>query len=132
MLPLGYVTDRQLKALYQSATCFIFPSFYEGFGIPPLEAMSCGCPVIASTAPALREVCGDAALYFDPHEPQALAARLREVFGSAALRSRMAAAGLKRASLYSWMESASLNLGYIEECMRASDDVLDPRVSCHA
>jgi glycosyltransferase involved in cell wall biosynthesis len=132
IVSLGYVTDGQLKALYQSATCFIFPSFYEGFGIPPLEAMSCGCPVLASTAPALREVCGDAALYFDPNEPQALAARLREVFGSAALRSRMADAGLKRARLYSWMESARLNLEYIQECVRASDNVIRPGVSCHA
>jgi glycosyltransferase involved in cell wall biosynthesis len=132
IVPLGYVTDRQLKALYQSATCFVFPSFYEGFGIPPLEAMSCGCPVLASTAPALREVCGEAALYFDPRDPKELASRLNEVFGSQELRSRMALAGRERATLYSWMESARLNLRFITECFRPSDEAQDSAVSCHA
>jgi glycosyltransferase involved in cell wall biosynthesis len=132
MLHVGYVSDAQLKALYQHATCFVFPSFYEGFGIPPLEAMSCNCPVIASTAPAVCEVCGDAALYFDPREPRELASKLREVFGRPELRARMAAAGLKRASQYSWAESARLNLQYIEECLRVSGQAADERVSCHA
>ena len=63
---LGRVTDEELVQLYNQAVCFIFPSLYEGFGLPPIEAMSCGCPVLVSDIPVLREVCGDAATYFNP------------------------------------------------------------------
>ena len=66
---LGRVTDEELVRLYNQAACFIFPSLYEGFGLPPIEAMSCGCPVLVSDIPVLREVCGDAATYFDPYNP---------------------------------------------------------------
>ncbi|MCR4582032.1 MAG: glycosyltransferase family 4 protein [Prevotella sp.] len=65
---LGRVSDSELVRLYNRAACFIFPSVYEGFGLPPLEAMNCGCPVLASDIPVLREVCGDAAVYFNPHD----------------------------------------------------------------
>ena len=115
IVKLGFVSDAQLKALYLHATCFVMPSFYEGFGIPPLEAMSCGCPVIASTAPAIREVCGDAALYFDPHRPQELAQQLKTLFADAALADRMSQDGLLRAEGYSWKESARLNLAVVRE-----------------
>ena len=119
LLSVGYVSDAQLKALYQHASCFVFPSYYEGFGIPPLEAMACGCPVIASTAAAVREVCGPAALYFDPARPDQLAERLREFFADAALRAEMRAAGLARVQGYSWKEAAALNLAAIREVMAA-------------
>ena len=66
---LGRVSDEELVRLYNQAACFIFPSLYEGFGLPPIEAMSCGCPVLVSDIPVLREVCGDAATYFDPYNP---------------------------------------------------------------
>ncbi|HEY2927876.1 glycosyltransferase family 4 protein [Piscinibacter sp.] len=112
---VGYVSDAELKALYQHATCFVFPSLYEGFGIPPLEAMACGCPVIASTAPAIREVCGDAALYFDPASPLELADRLRAMFDEPALRADMRRAGLDRVRSYSWERAASLSLSAIRE-----------------
>lgn len=115
LLRIGYVSDAALKALYRAATCFVFPSFYEGFGIPPLEAMACGCPVIASTAPALREVCGDAALYFDPTRPEQLAAQLRAVFADDALRERLRAAGAVRLGHYSWRAAAERNLAAIRE-----------------
>lgn len=114
---VGYVSDEALKALYRNAGCFIFPSFYEGFGIPPLEAMACGCPVLASTAPAVREVCGDAALYFDPKRPDQLAEEVRRVFADTGLRARLAAAGLARAKEYSWRESARLNLAFMQEAL---------------
>jgi len=115
LLRVGYVSDAQLKSLYRYATCFVFPSFYEGFGIPPLEAMACGCPVIVSTAPALREVCGDAALYFDPARPEQLAERLRTLCGDAALRARLRAAGVQRLARYSWQAAAEHNLAVIRE-----------------
>ncbi|MEO8804603.1 MAG: glycosyltransferase family 1 protein [Burkholderiaceae bacterium] len=117
LLRVGYVSDAQLKALYQQASCFVFPSYYEGFGIPPLEAMACGCPVIASTAAAVREVCGNAALYFDPARPDLLAERLRELSADAGLRAEMRAAGLARVRGYSWREAATLNLAAIQEVM---------------
>ncbi|WP_428419884.1 glycosyltransferase family 4 protein [Methylibium sp.] len=117
LLRVGYVTDGQLKALYQHATCFVFPSFYEGFGIPALEAMACGCPVIASTAPALREVCGEAALSFDPSSAPALADRLRQLFDQPPLQARLRAAGLERAKAYSWRQGAQLNLSAVREVL---------------
>ena len=119
LLRVGYVSDAQLKSLYRHATCFVFPSFYEGFGIPPLEAMASGCPVIASTAPALREVCGDAALYFDPARPDELATLLRRLFGDAALRERLRAAGVQRLGRFSWQAAAELNLAAIREAVHA-------------
>ena len=115
LLRVGYVPDAQLKALYAHATCFVFPSLYEGFGIPPLEAMASACPVIASTAAALREVCGDAALYFEPTRPDELAQRLQQVFGDASLRDCLRAAGMKRLEHFSWDRAASLNLAAIRE-----------------
>jgi glycosyltransferase involved in cell wall biosynthesis len=119
LLRVGYVTDEELKALYEHATCFVFPSFYEGFGIPALEAMACGCPVLSSSAAALRETCGDAARYFDPHSPRDLADQLAGLFASPAQRTAMREAGLSRAATYSWRESATLNLDAIEELLVA-------------
>ena len=115
LLRVGYVSDAELKALYQHATCFVFPSFYEGFGIPALEAMACGCPVLASTAPAVLETCGDAARYFDPSQPADLASRLRDLFASSAEQAQMRAQGLARAQLFSWRRAAALNLAALSE-----------------
>ena len=117
LLHVGYVSDGQLKALYERATCFVFPSFYEGFGIPALEAMAFGCPVIASSAPALRELCAGAALYFDPTRPDELAACLQHVFSNASQRTRMRMAGHARAQVYSWRRAAALSLAAIREAL---------------
>lgn len=103
----GYVTDAQLRALYEAAACFVFPSFYEGFGLPPLEAMNCGCPVIVSSRASLPEVCGEAALYCNPDDPATLAAQLRRLLGSAALRDELRAAGQVRARQLSWDRAAT-------------------------
>jgi glycosyltransferase involved in cell wall biosynthesis len=119
MIKVGYVNDGELKALYQNAACFIFPSFYEGFGIPPLEAMSLGCPVIASTAKAVQEVCGDAALYFNPHTPSELADRLKEFFTNSTIQLKLVQAGRRRAENYSWHHGAELNLQIILQTLGA-------------
>jgi len=104
---LGRVTDAELRALYEAALCLIFPSRYEGFGLPPLEAMACGCPVLAAASGAVTEVCGDAALWFDPAGGQrrpadALERLLREQGLADELRRR----GRARAAAFSWRAAA--------------------------
>lgn len=103
---LGYVTDGELRALYENAVCLLYPSLYEGFGLPPLEAMACGCPVIASTAASLPEVCGDAALYCDPRDPSDIAARIREVLDQPELRQTLRERALVRAGQFCWSATA--------------------------
>lgn len=103
---LGYVSDGELRSLYEGAMCFVFPSLYEGFGIPPLEAMHCGCPVLASTAASIPEVCGDAALYFDPHSAADLATKLRKVSSDDGLRAALSKAGAIQAQKFSWEKGA--------------------------
>ena len=117
LLPLGRVSDAELKALYQHARAFVFPSRYEGFGIPPLEAMACGCPVLASTADAVVETCGDAALSFDPDDPAGLASCIRAVWHDQGLRHRLADAARLRLDTYSWEQGARLHLAAIEEIL---------------
>jgi len=102
----GYVTEGELRALYENALCFVFPSFYEGFGLPPLEAMHCGCPVIVSRRASLPEICGDAALYCDPADPADIARCVRRLATSEQLRGELRAAGLARASQFSWSRAA--------------------------
>lgn len=115
---VGYVSDGELKSLYENALCFVFPSKYEGFGIPPLEAMSLGCPVVASSIESVREVCADAALYFDPNDAVALAQILTR-FGSqqsGGERERMRERGRQRAAEFSWRRSAERALATIIAC----------------
>jgi glycosyltransferase involved in cell wall biosynthesis len=103
---VGAVSDGELGALYTNALCFVFPSVYEGFGIPPLEAMSCGCPVIVSRAAALPETCGAAALYCDPHDPSDLAAKIAVLLRNPELRDCLQQAGLARSRRFTWDDSA--------------------------
>jgi glycosyltransferase involved in cell wall biosynthesis len=101
--PLGRVTDGELRALYENALCLLFPSRYEGFGLPPLEAMWCGCPVLASRGGAVPEVCGEAALWFEEGDAAAALCRLLDEDG---LRDRLRAAGAARAVGYTWPAAA--------------------------
>jgi len=103
---LGRVTDGELRALYENALCLVFPSRYEGFGIPPLEAMWCGCPVLASRAGAVPEVCGDAALWFDAEGPATPEAALARLLDEPGLADALRGAGAARAKLYSWDAAA--------------------------
>jgi glycosyltransferase involved in cell wall biosynthesis len=101
----GFVTDGELKALYRHAACFVFPSLYEGFGIPAVEAMSCSCPVVASNAASLPEVCGDAALFFDPRSVEELCAQLEKLLASRSLQEQLRSAGRCRVGRFTWESS---------------------------
>ena len=107
---VGRVPDTELKALYGAALGLIFPSLYEGFGLPLLEAMACGCPVAASNAASIPEVCGDAAIYFDPHSQAAMSAAIVQLAGDSALRERLRALGAVRARQFSWDHAARVVL----------------------
>jgi glycosyltransferase involved in cell wall biosynthesis len=102
----GEISDGELRSLYRNARCLVFPSLYEGFGIPPLEAMQEGCPVIASAATAIPEVCGRAILYCDPHSPWDIAAKIAEIGRDGDLRRRLIEAGRLRSTRFSWRETA--------------------------
>ena len=100
----GQVPLAELHELYRQATCLVFPSLYEGFGLPPLEAMASGCPVAASTAGALPEVCGDAAVLFDAEDPAAIAAGVREAVER---HDELVGRGLQQATRFPWSACAT-------------------------
>jgi glycosyltransferase involved in cell wall biosynthesis len=112
----GYVADAELRALYEGAECLVFPSFYEGFGLPPLEAMHCGCPVIVANRAAMPEICGDAALYCDPSDPQDIARSIRRVLTSTSLREDLQEAGYARARMFTWLRATAQLEELIERC----------------
>ena len=117
---LGRVSDAQLRALYEGALCLVFPSRYEGFGLPPLEAMVCGCPVLATRSGAVPEVCGDAALYFDAAEPCSLPQALRRLLDEAGLAAQLRQRGHERTANYSWRRAAETLLSMIEPAARGA------------
>lgn len=102
----GFVTDGELHALYTSATAFVFPSFYEGFGFPILEAMSLGCPVITSNCGAMAELAGDAALLVDPHSPEHIADAMGRLLKDRSLVEQLMSAGDKRFRHFTWEKCA--------------------------
>ncbi|MBN1954107.1 MAG: glycosyltransferase family 4 protein [Anaerolineae bacterium] len=113
---LGFVPDDDLPALYRQATLFVFPSFYEGFGLPVLEAMACGTPVVCSRASSLPEVAGDAALLIDPHSPAEMAQAMHQAIGDSSLRRQMVARGREQAARFTWQRAASQLLAAFHDC----------------
>lgn len=107
LLDAGYITDPELIALFSSARCYVQPSLYEGFGLPVLEAMALGVPVLSSNAGSLPEIGGDAVRYFDPHSVDSLADALHTFLADAEAPRTMGALGRKRARAFSWPDSAS-------------------------
>jgi glycosyltransferase involved in cell wall biosynthesis len=103
---LGHVPDERLPALYRGAVAFVFPSLHEGFGLPPLEAMACGTPVVSSLATSLPEVVGDAAVAVDPYDVDSIAAGIDRIVGDEQLRRELRARGIARAARFSWDETA--------------------------
>ena len=117
----GRVPDHDLVGLYRGAECFVFPSRYEGFGFPPLEAMACGAPVVSSDRTSLPEVVGDAAVLVDPDDSVALEHALGEVLGSASRRTELSARGLERAALFTWRRCAELCVAAYRRALAARD-----------
>jgi glycosyltransferase involved in cell wall biosynthesis len=111
----GYVADADLPPLYAAADLFAYPSLYEGFGLPPLEAMACGTPVVSSNATSLPEVVGDAARTVDPRDTQALATAMAEILSSGELREQLIERGQGRASAFSWDRTARETLRVYED-----------------
>lgn len=116
---LGYVPDEDLPALYSAATVFAFPSLYEGFGLPPLEAMACGTPVVVSDASSLPEVVGEAGLRVPPDRPGDWAAALAAVLSDESLRAYLREAGLRRAARFHWSEAARRTVEVYEGVLRS-------------
>ncbi len=114
----GYLSDGDLASLYSSCRAFVYPSVYEGFGLPPLEAMACKAPVISSRIPAIQEVLGEAALFFDPLDASELARRFLELLESEDLRERLSAAGSKRVAEFSWRRTARESRAVYDEAIK--------------
>ncbi len=104
---LGYLSDQELAHVYNLASLFVYPSHYEGFGIPPIEAMACGTPVIVSNAASLPEVCADAALYCDLYDANDLKEKMTDILTHTKLSEQLRIKGLKHAKQYSWEKSAT-------------------------
>jgi glycosyltransferase involved in cell wall biosynthesis len=115
----GYVADEHLPALYAGADLFIFPSLYEGFGLPVLEAMACGAPVVASNASSLPEVAGDAAILVDPTDVEQIAAAMWLVLSQPALAAALRDRGLARAAQFSWDRTARETVAVYEAVLRS-------------
>jgi glycosyltransferase involved in cell wall biosynthesis len=116
----GYIADGDLAALYSCATAFAYPSLYEGFGFPVLEAMACGIPVITSAVSSLPEIAGDAAILVDPHDTSALASALRRVVKDGRLRDDLSRRGRQRAQHFSWEQAARKTLEVYKRASGAS------------
>lgn len=113
----GYLNDDELLNLYMSATCFVFPSLFEGFGIPPLEAMASACPVIASSAASIPEVCGDAVLYCDAKDIGDIARKIETMVDDVVLQENLIEKGLENVKRFSW-ESSAEKLFALAACFR--------------
>jgi len=111
----GYVPENDLPALYSGAVCFIYPSYFEGFGLPPLEAMQCGVPVIVGDRTSLPEVVGTAGILVDPFDVDALAAAIENVISDSDLRAELSVSGLARAKIFEWRETARQTLAVYQK-----------------
>jgi glycosyltransferase involved in cell wall biosynthesis len=112
---LGYVSDEEALNLYRGADAFVYPSLYEGFGLPPLEAMACGAPVMVSHAASLPEVCGDAALYCDPFDIEDITRKLAQILTDDTLRRELVLKGFQQAKKFSWEDAAGQLLSVFDE-----------------
>lgn len=119
---LGYISDEELVAVYNLATLFVYPSFYEGFGLPVLEAMACGTPVVCSNTTSLPEVGGDAVVYCDPYNVDDIREKMETVLDDENLQKEMIVKGLERAKQFTWEKAA-------KEHIKVFKSVLDSQSS---
>lgn len=118
---LEYVPENDLVLLYQNAVCFVLPSLYEGFGLPVLEAMKNGCPVVTSNISSLPEAGGDAAIYFDPNNLEDMVAKINMVIDDEKLRTELKSKGYKQIKKFSWEETAKETLKVLEEISNSTN-----------
>lgn len=130
---IGYVPDEDLPALYNLATIFAYPSIYEGFGLPVIEAMACHTPVLTSNRSSLQEIADGAALLIDPLNVEALAQGIAQLMSDAALRDTLRFAGQQRAAQFSWAKAASETMRVYDQCYSAqtASDISQPVTTAH-
>lgn len=114
---LGYISDEELAAVYNKASCFVYPSFYEGFGLPPLEAMACGTPVVCSNVSSLPEVGGDAVVYCDPYSVEDIKNKIESVLLDEGLQKELSLKGLEQAQKFTWEKSAQEHIKIFNELL---------------
>ena len=119
----GFIDDKELPILYNGCKCFVYPSFYEGFGLPPLEAMSCGAPVIASNNTSIPEVVDDAGILIDPFCINSLEEALLKVINDDSLRNKLSEKSLERASLFSWEKTAKKTIAAYETIYKSDSSI---------
>jgi glycosyltransferase involved in cell wall biosynthesis len=111
---LGRVDDEKLIELYSNAICFVYPSLYEGFGIPPLEAQACGCPIVVSDIPVFKEIYADSAVYFNPLDPNDISCKINNILNDSNLRKILTQKGLENAKKFTWDNSAKQFFSILE------------------
>ena len=124
----GRVDDATLFRYYRGAACFLFPSFYEASGLPPLEAMAFGCPTVVSDIPALKERCGDAAIYCDPYDVESITAAVERIMDDGDLRAKLRALGYQRAASFTWEDCAARTLDLLDQCTLRGNASANPAV----
>lgn len=117
IIRLGFIPQDDLVALYNAATVFAMPSIYEGFGLPILEAMSCGCPVVTSKEGSIRELAGDAAYFVDAYDIDSISNGIKEVFSDATTQDNLSQKGLRRAKRFSWEKTAGATIKVYEQVL---------------
>lgn len=125
VIEMGYVSDEVLAGLYEHAMCLVYPSFYEGFGLPPLEAMLMGCPVIASNRSSLPEVCGNAALYCDPSNPETIASTILGLMKDPNKVEALRAHSMSHAQAYTWRKCAEQTLKTLVQEVKKSQQKIN-------
>ena len=113
----GYISEEDLKSYVANADCLVFPSLYEGFGLPPLEAMAIGCPTIVSNVSSIPEVCGEGSTYFDPNSVAQLEDKLKEVLLNEEHKSNLRKKGLEKSREYSWEKAGKETLTIINQLL---------------